>query len=199
MGEAPSEETSRSRVVARITSGHKAAARDRGGSPGPNASWTVRLRMRTKLSGICDLGPSSSPFLPPESGPRQLHRRFSHFANRDTAHSDGARALIVPQSRRGFSCTQSLETLPLALARRPARPDARSCRMPRQPLDAPENLPKEAGCQMALGQLEDEAPRMSNEAPAGLEEPLLETRQCFLRVLRELWPSPFTSQIENVG
>ena len=52
---------------------------------------------------------------------------------------------------------------------------------------------------MALGQLEDEAPRMSNEAPAGLEEPLLETRQCFLRVLRELWPSPFTSQIENVG
>jgi len=71
--------------------------------------------------------------------------------------------------------------------------------MPRESLDTPKDLPKQAPRQVALGQLEDEAPRMSNEAPAGLEEPLLETRQCFLRVLRELWPSPFTSQIENVG
>ncbi len=30
---------------------------------------------------------------------------------------------------------------------------------------------------MALGQLEDEVPGMSDEAPAGLQEPLLETCQ----------------------
>jgi hypothetical protein len=32
----------------------------------------------------------------------------------------------------------------------------------------PENLPKEASRQVAFGQLEDEVPRMSDEAPAGL-------------------------------
>ena len=31
--------------------------------------------------------------------------------------------------------------------------------------------------QVALGQLKDEVPRMPDEAPAGLEEPLLEARQ----------------------
>jgi hypothetical protein len=32
-------------------------------------------------------------------------------------------------------------------------------------------------CQAALGQLEDEVSRMLDETPAGLEQPLLETRQ----------------------
>ena len=49
--------------------------------------------------------------------------------------------------------------------------------MPREPLDALENLPKERRCQVALDQLEDEVSSVRNEAPAGLEEPLLETRQ----------------------
>ena len=49
--------------------------------------------------------------------------------------------------------------------------------MPRESLDAPNGLPKQALCQVALGQLEDEVPCMPNEAPAGLEEPLLEARQ----------------------
>src|SRR5882724_7799490 len=46
--------------------------------------------------------------------------------------------------------------------------------MPRESLDAPENLPKERRRQGALGQLEDEVAGMSDEAPAGLEQPLLE-------------------------
>ena len=45
---------------------------------------------------------------------------------------------------------------------------ARSRRMPRESLDAPENLPKERRRQEALGQLEDEVAGMSDEAPAGL-------------------------------
>ena len=49
--------------------------------------------------------------------------------------------------------------------------------MPPELLDAPEDLPKEALCQVAFGQLQDEVPGMSDEPPAGLEEPLLETRQ----------------------
>ncbi len=48
---------------------------------------------------------------------------------------------------------------------------------PRESLDAPENLPKERRRQGALGQLEDEVAGMSDEAPAGLEQPLLEARQ----------------------
>src|SRR5713101_5706204 len=44
-------------------------------------------------------------------------------------------------------------------------------------LDAPEDLPKESRCQVALGQLEDEVPSVPNEAPAGLEQALLQARQ----------------------
>src|ERR1700730_2181093 len=49
--------------------------------------------------------------------------------------------------------------------------------MPRQPLDAPENLPKETPRQVAFGELQSEVPSMPNEAPARLEQPLLETRE----------------------
>ena len=49
--------------------------------------------------------------------------------------------------------------------------------MRREPLDAPENLPKERRRQVALGQLQDEVPSMPDEAPAGLEHPLLQARQ----------------------
>ena len=48
--------------------------------------------------------------------------------------------------------------------------------MPGESLDAPENLPKERRCQMTFSQLEDEVARVSDEAPAGLEEPLLKAR-----------------------
>jgi hypothetical protein len=41
--------------------------------------------------------------------------------------------------------------------------------MPRESLDAPEDLPKESGCQVALDQLQDEVPGVPNEAATGLE------------------------------
>src|SRR5436189_4235133 len=46
----------------------------------------------------------------------------------------------------------------------------------REAPDAPEDLLKEAPGQVTFGQLEDEVPSVPNEAPAGLEQPLLETR-----------------------
>ncbi len=49
--------------------------------------------------------------------------------------------------------------------------------MPCESLDALENLPKEGPCQVAFGELEGEVPSMPDEPSAGLEEPLLETRQ----------------------
>ena len=48
--------------------------------------------------------------------------------------------------------------------------------MPRESLDAPEDLPKEGPRQVAFGQLQDEVPRMPDPA-TGLEEALLEARQ----------------------
>jgi hypothetical protein len=41
--------------------------------------------------------------------------------------------------------------------------------MPRESLDALDDLTEEAPCQVALGQLEDEGPGVPSEAPAGFE------------------------------
>jgi len=49
--------------------------------------------------------------------------------------------------------------------------------VPRELLDAPENLPKEGSRQVAFRKLEHEVPSVPNETSARLEEPLLETRQ----------------------
>jgi hypothetical protein len=49
--------------------------------------------------------------------------------------------------------------------------------VPRESLDAAEDLPKESRRQGELGQLEHEVPGMPDEAPAGLEQPMLETRE----------------------
>ena len=49
--------------------------------------------------------------------------------------------------------------------------------MPRASLDAPEALPTQALRHVAFGQLEDTVPRMPDEAPARLDEPLLEAHQ----------------------
>ncbi len=46
--------------------------------------------------------------------------------------------------------------------------------MPHEPLDAPEDLPKEAPRQVVLDALEPEGPGVPDQAAAGLEEPLLE-------------------------
>ena len=49
--------------------------------------------------------------------------------------------------------------------------------MPHESLYAPEDLATQALRQVAFGQMEGEVPRTPDEAPAGLEEPLLEARQ----------------------
>jgi len=94
----------------------------------------------------------------PLTRPRQFHRRSRRFANRDTARPRDASVLIAPPSTRGCSCTPPTGTLPFALTRRPAGPSARSCRMPRQPLDAHEGLMKERPGQVAFRELQREVP-----------------------------------------
>jgi len=59
----------------------------------------------------------------------------------------------------------------------PTRRFAPSRRMPRESLDARENLPKERRCQVTFSQLEDEVPGMPDLPPSGLEESLLEARE----------------------
>src|SRR2546422_5758615 len=54
---------------------------------------------------------------------------------------------------------------------------SRSRRIPCEPLDAPDDLRKQALSQLAFGQLQDEVPGMPDEASAGLEQALLEARQ----------------------
>jgi hypothetical protein len=49
--------------------------------------------------------------------------------------------------------------------------------MPRQSLDAPEDLPKQAVRQVTFGKLQGEVPGMPDEASARLEQPLLEARE----------------------
>ena len=49
------------------------------------------------------------------------------------------------------------------------QPSSASGRMPRESLDAPNDLPKQALCQGALGQLEHEVPSMPNEEHSQLK------------------------------
>ena len=53
----------------------------------------------------------------------------------------------------------------------------RSRRMPRESLDAHENLSIQALCQVALGELQDEVPGVPDQAPTSFEQPLLQARQ----------------------
>ena len=86
-----------------------------------------------------------------------------------------------PASSEGWSLvtTRRRDTPARAKARFPvwSGRSARSRRMPRESPDARNDLPEQALCQEALGQLQDEVPGMSDEAPARLEEPLLEAGQ----------------------
>jgi len=46
--------------------------------------------------------------------------------------------------------------------------------VPREPLDAHNDLPEQGSCQVAFGKLQREVPSMSDQPPACLEQPLLE-------------------------
>jgi len=52
----------------------------------------------------------------------------------------------------------------------------RSGRVPRESLDAPEDASEQAMRQVAFSSLEDEVPRVTDEPPTGLEQPLLDAR-----------------------
>src|SRR5262245_54044703 len=49
--------------------------------------------------------------------------------------------------------------------------------MPRQPLDAREDVMKERPRQVAFGELQREVPSVPDQPPAGLEQPLLKARE----------------------
>ena len=49
--------------------------------------------------------------------------------------------------------------------------------MPPESLDAGDSLAEQEPCQVTLRKLQREVPGMADEAPAGLEEPLLQARQ----------------------
>ena len=49
--------------------------------------------------------------------------------------------------------------------------------MPRESLDAGDSLVEQEPCQVTLGKLQGEVPGMSDQPPAGLEQPLLQARQ----------------------
>jgi len=57
------------------------------------------------------------------------------------------------------------------------RVGSRSRGVPPESLDALDGLPTEAPGQVTFGKLEHEVPRMPDQPPAGLEEPLLEARE----------------------
>jgi len=92
-------------------------------------------------------------------------------------HVLGASGPLTARSRTVALGDRRSQRHPPRVARLSPSPtlSARSDRVPRQPLDAPENLPKEVARQVVLGQLEDEVPRMPDQATVRLEEPLLET------------------------
>jgi len=56
-------------------------------------------------------------------------------------------------------------------------PSTRSRRVPREPLDARNDLTEQGSCQVAFGKLQREVPGMSDQPPACLEQPLLEARE----------------------
>jgi hypothetical protein len=49
--------------------------------------------------------------------------------------------------------------------------------VPRELLDARDDLPKQRPCQVAFGELQGEVPGVPDEASARLEHPLLEARE----------------------
>src|SRR5260370_42386076 len=83
-----------------------------------------------------------------------------------------ASRLGVWSIRRPCSETPPLLRLQLLIASAPGW-GARSRRIPWEPLDALENLPKETSRQVAFGELQGEVPGLSDEASARLEQPLL--------------------------
>jgi hypothetical protein len=129
-------------------------------------------------AGISEIDQSVASLALPD-GPRDAAPTRSSFRN--TSHSLLLRRptpLTQPRAEGLPPVTAILGDTPAGDDPAPVSAHAPSSRrMPCELLDAPENLPKEAPGQVTFGQLEDEVPSVSNEAPAGLEQLLLETRE----------------------
>src|SRR5712692_9876571 len=93
-----------------------------------------------------------------------------------THGSSAASGLGAWSIRRPCSETPPLLRPPLRIASAPGW-GSRLRRMPCEPLDAPDDLRKQALSQLAFGQLQDEVPGMSDEASAGPEQALLQARE----------------------
>ncbi len=85
----------------------------------------------------------------------------------------GASLLLIAQVPKICPRPPSVSETPRPLSSRFSLPPSAV----RESFDAPENLPEEAPGQVTFGQLKDEVPRMPDQPPAGLEEPLLQARQ----------------------
>jgi hypothetical protein len=103
-------------------------------------------------------------------GPRRTYQPVLRI--RHTSHGTfSRRACCRPRMFRTFApATTHLRDTPAGVAPLLSLrvPSSRSRRMPRESLDALEDLPKEAPRQVARGQQQDEVPRMPDQAPAGL-------------------------------
>jgi hypothetical protein len=88
-----------------------------------------------------------------------------------TAANVGLPALLTEARdiRLPTAATPQPGPIPLCVSLPPS-PSCRTCRLPHESLDAPEDLPKERPGQAAFGQLEDDVSGMSKEAPSGPEE-----------------------------
>ena len=85
-------------------------------------------------------------------------------------------AQVPRTSRRRLPASETLPPASPGCLPNRSRP-TRSRRVPGEPLDARDDLPEQRPCQVAFGELQGEVPSMSDQASAGLEEPLLEARQ----------------------
>jgi hypothetical protein len=138
----------------------------------------IRLHSALFLSGICDLDPSPRS-LALLNGPLTGHESLLPFGRRHMGCPRGAREADGPSSEGLLSATIRPRDTPAKSARflSPLRVrPSRSRRMPPEPRDATEDLPKERRCQVALGQLQNEVSGVSNEAATSLEQALLQAR-----------------------
>ena len=104
------------------------------------------------LLGICDLGPAASPLDTRARAPRHANRRCEAFAPVTPPVLEASPSPILSLSRPSRVGHHFQRTLPQWLGALPEAARVRSRRVPPQPLDALENLPKERPGQVTFGE-----------------------------------------------
>ncbi len=134
---------------------------------------------RELSTGISDMDHVRFP-IALRSRPRDARHRVLFIRERDAVgRSCGDRAVDRACSVEARPLlTGHLRDTPARVAwLLPSGANARSGWAARQPRDACNDLPEQNPCQVAFGELQGEVAGMSDQAPAGLEEPLLQNRQ----------------------